>query len=159
MVRFVIQLKVTLTFNRHQWLDSLKQFVAHDIPELSWACGHGVSYGDLQIILLLRQMKVQAAFKRCWQLHLIDNLLSTIFLQKGYETVRVNMQLKLPTYLRSIDRIRQRSVHHKTVLGNHLQRRFYSSDTTHNSDDCPSSVIAQAVERRWEVLGCKQLKL
>ena len=50
MVRFVIQLIVTLTFNRHQWLDSLKQFDAHDIPELSWARGHGVSYGDLQII-------------------------------------------------------------------------------------------------------------
>ena len=29
MVYFVIQLKVTLTFNRHQWLDSLEQFVAH----------------------------------------------------------------------------------------------------------------------------------
>ena len=50
MVRFVIQLIVTLTFNRHQWPDLLKQFVAQDIPELSWARGHGVSYGDLQII-------------------------------------------------------------------------------------------------------------
>ena len=50
MVRSVIQLKVTLTFNRHQWLHLLKQLLAHDIAELSRARGHGASYGNLQIM-------------------------------------------------------------------------------------------------------------
>ena len=47
VVRSVVRLKVTLTFNRRQWLNSLKQFVKHDIPELSWARGHRTSCGNL----------------------------------------------------------------------------------------------------------------
>lgn len=34
----------------HHVSNCRENFVAHDIPELSWARGHGASYGNLQMI-------------------------------------------------------------------------------------------------------------
>ena len=87
------------------------------------------------------QMKIQTAFKRCWQFHSFHDLFGTIFQNHlgsvnigGHTYTMPQLTEKIwngpcwyaakVTYLQSTGQTRlpERSVYHETVWGNHLQR-------------------------------------